>query len=199
VSGNFGRLGTGILDWLIPFGEYLPYPVAIALTFVMVMVFIERKTLAGKYAVALGSNFEGARLSGIRVNRFRLMLFVNAGLAAGIAGVLLASKSDSGQPSLAVGGWEFSVIVAAVLGGVSLSGGRGTVMGTFAGAAIVGVIQTALALKSIDTFWQYIILGAVLIVICALDVRLKEAVRSTRGAPPPAAPPAAIAKSEVLQ
>lgn len=175
VADNFSDIGTGDLEGKVPFGDHIPYNVAIAFVFVGLMIFIERKTLVGKYSVAMGSNFEGARLSGLRVNRLRVFLFVNAGLAAGIAGVLLNSKSNSGQPSLTTGGFEFAVIVAAVLGGVSLSGGQGTVIGTCAGAAIVGVIETGLALQNYNAFWRYIILGSVLIVIVAIDVRLKAA------------------------
>lgn len=175
VADNFSDIGTGDMEGKLPFGDYIPYNVAIAFVFVATMVFIERKTLVGKYSIAMGSNFEGARLTGLRVNRLRVFLFINAGFAAGIAGVLLNSKSNSGQPSLTTGGFEFAVIVAAVLGGVSLSGGQGTVIGTCAGAAIVGVIETGLALQNYNAFWRYIILGSVLIVIVAIDVRLKAA------------------------
>lgn len=175
VAKNFSDLGTGDMKGKIPFGDRIPYNVAIASVFVAIMIFVERKTLVGKYSVAMGSNFEGARLAGLRVNRLRIFLFVNAGFAAGIAGVLLNSKSASGQPSLTTGGYEFAVIVAAVLGGVSLSGGQGTVIGTCAGAAIVGVIETGLALQNYNAFWRYIILGAALVAIVAVDVRLKAA------------------------
>jgi ribose/xylose/arabinose/galactoside ABC-type transport system permease subunit len=179
VASDFSDLGTG------SFGGQLAYPVAIMLVIVAVMVLLERKTLLGKYSIAMGSNFEGARLSGIRVNRLRIGLFVMSGAAAGIAGVIDASRLASGQPSLYLG-FEFSVIVAAVLGGVSLAGGRGTIFGTCAGAAIVGVITTLLSLKGINAFWQYIIQGVMLVAICAIDELLKN--KKVRASTPPSAP-----------
>ena len=144
----------------------------IMIAVVVVFVFLERFTLLGKYTVALGSNFEGARLSGISVGRLRVLLFVLAGSATGLAGVLSASKLNSGQPTIGQG-FEFQVIVAAVLGGVSLAGGRGTVLGTTAGAAIVVVIGVALNINNINTFWQQIILGVLLVTVVALDVIFK--------------------------
>jgi len=163
---NFAKLGTGQLG-------SIPYSVLVMIGVVVVFVFLERFTLLGKYTVAMGSNFEGARLSGIRVDRLRFGLFILAGTAAGIAGIVVASRLDSGQPTLTTQGWEFQVIVAAVLGGVSLAGGRGTVLGTCAGAAIVVVISVALNQKGINPFWQLIIQGALLVAVVAIDTVVK--------------------------
>lgn len=166
TDSEFARLGTGQLGWL-------PYSVIVMIAVVAVAIFLERFTLLGKYTVAMGSNFEGARLSGIRVNRLRIGLFVLAGLTAGIAGIVVASRLDSGQPTLTTQGWEFQVIVAAVLGGVSLAGGRGTVLGTCAGAAIVVVISVALNQKGINPFWQLIVQGVLLVGVVAIDAIFK--------------------------
>lgn len=164
---RFGSLGSGDLHGV-------PYSVLIMLGVVLVFLFLERLTLLGRYTIAMGSNFEGARLSGIRVSRLRVGLFVLAGTTAGIAGVVLASRLNSGQPSLTTSGWEFQVIVAAVLGGVSLAGGRGTVLGTCAGASIVVVISVALNQKGINPFWQLIILGVLLVLVVALDTLFRS-------------------------
>jgi ribose/xylose/arabinose/galactoside ABC-type transport system permease subunit len=163
---NFSTLGTGSMGGI-------QYSVMMMIAVVVVFLFLERFTLLGKYTVALGSNFEGARLAGISVGRLRVLLFVLAGSATGLAGILSASKLNSGQPTIGQG-FEFQVIVAAVLGGVSLAGGRGTVLGTTAGAAIVVVIGVALNINNINTFWQQIILGFLLVTVVALDVIFKK-------------------------
>ena len=146
----------------------VPWTVVIMVVVVVCMLVLERFTVVGKYAVAVGSNFEGARLAGIRVNGFRMLLFAFAGIACAIAGVLYSSQLASGQPSVGTG-FEFSVIVAAVVGGVSLSGGRGTVLGTVAGAGMIGIIHVALNQNFVNPFWQQIIEGALLVVVVAID------------------------------
>jgi ribose/xylose/arabinose/galactoside ABC-type transport system permease subunit len=168
VSGTpaeFKVLGTGY------FGP-LPIAVLVMFLFVAIMVALEKFTLVGKYSVAMGSNYEGARLAGIPVGRLKILLFTLSGLAAGLAGVLVTSRLGSGVPNIGQG-VEFDVIVAAVLGGVSLAGGRGTVLATCAGAAMLVVIQSALNMKGVDVFWQLIITGVLLIGMVTLDVALR--------------------------
>jgi ribose/xylose/arabinose/galactoside ABC-type transport system permease subunit len=166
VSNSFSTLGEGSAGGI-------PYALMVMVAVVIVFVIIERKTLVGKFSVAIGSNFEGARLAGLRVDRIRVLLFVGSGLATGLAGMVVASRLDSGQPTVGTN-FEFEVIVAAVLGGVSLAGGRGTVLGVCVGAAIVGVIGNALDLLSIQSFWQEIIEGLILVIVVAIDVLLKK-------------------------
>lgn len=168
VSGTpaeFKVLGTGYLG-------PLPIAVLVMFAFVAVMVVLEKLALVGKYSVAMGSNYEGARLAGIPVGRLKVLLFTLSGLAAGLAGVLVTSRLGSGVPNIGQG-VEFDVIVAAVLGGVSLAGGRGTVLATCAGAAILVVIQSALNMNGVDVFWQLIITGILLIAMVTLDVVLR--------------------------
>lgn len=153
----------------------IPWIVIVMVVVVAIFVVLEKLTLVGKYSVAVGSNFEGARLSGIRVNGFRVLLFILASIACGIAGILYASQLTSGQPSIGTG-FEFSIIVAAVVGGVSLSGGRGTVIGSVVGAAIIGVIHVALNENFVNSFWQQIIEGVLLVGVVALDSLLQEAI-----------------------
>jgi ribose transport system permease protein len=165
VSNSFSTLGEGSTAGI-------PYALMVMVAVVVAFVVIERKTLVGKFSVAIGSNFEGARLAGLRVDRVRVLLFVASGAATGLAGMVVASRLDSGQPTVGTN-FEFEVIVAAVLGGVSLAGGRGTVLGVCVGAAIVGVIGNALDLLNIQSFWQEIIEGLILVVVVAIDVLLK--------------------------
>jgi ribose/xylose/arabinose/galactoside ABC-type transport system permease subunit len=168
VSGtmrDFRSLGTGY------FGA-IPIAILVMVVFVGACVFLEKLTLVGKYAVAMGSNFQGAKLAGVPVETQRILLFTLAGLASGLAGAMTASRLGVGVPSIG-DGMEFSVIVAAVLGGVSLAGGRGRVLATVAGAAILTIIRSALNMHGVNTFWQLIITGCLLIAMVALDVFLR--------------------------
>ena len=174
----------------------LPIAILVMVVFVLICVFLEKFTLVGKYAVAMGSNFEGAKLSGVQVDRHRIALFVLAGTASGLAGVLTASRLGVGVPTIGTG-MEFNVIVAAVLGGVSLSGGRGRVLATCAGAAILTVIRSALNIHGVNTYWQLVITGVLLVSMVTLDVVLRGGRdrpqwmnftrRTRRGGGPPAA------------
>jgi ribose/xylose/arabinose/galactoside ABC-type transport system permease subunit len=165
VSNSFGTLGEGSAG-------PIPYSLMVMVAVVAVFIFLERKTLMGKYSVAIGSNHEGSRLAGLRVDRIRVLLFVASGAATGLAGILVASRLDSGQPTVGTN-FEFEVIVAAILGGVSLAGGKGTVLGVCVGAAIVGVINNALDLLNVQPYWQEIVEGLILVVVVAVDVLVK--------------------------
>lgn len=184
VPPEFRALGTGFMG-------FVPIPVVLMLFTVVVFVLIQRRTLLGKHAVAIGSNLEAARLAGIRVNRVRVALFVISGAMAGFGGIIVASRLNSGQPNAGMG-FEFAVIVAAVLGGTSLSGGEGRVEGTLIGALIVGVLGNGLNLLGVRPFWQNVVEGVVLVVAVGLDLLLRRTrgvARSQEVAPNPLAPP----------
>lgn len=166
VPSEFRWLGTGF------FGP-IPIPVVIMVIVVVAFIIIQKRTLLGKYTFAIGSNVDAARLSGIRVNKVRIQVFVLAGGMAGLGGVILASRLNSGQPNAGLG-FEFAVIVAAVLGGTSLAGGEGRVSGTLVGALIVAVLGNGLNLLGVQTFWQNVVEGAVLILAVALDILLRK-------------------------
>ena len=183
VPLNWSSLGTGFT-----FG--LPTPALILGIVVVLLWIVQRYTLLGKYAVAVGSNFEAARLAGIRVDRVRIGLYVISGAAAGLGGIVLTSILNSGQPTAGVG-LEFDVIVAAILGGTSLTGGQGSVVGTLIGAMIVGTVNNGLNLLGVQTFWQTIVQGLILVVAVGLDVLVQrrrgrryriQALRTGRGA-----------------
>jgi len=173
VPSSFRRLGTG-------FWWNIPYPVLLMLIIVVAFVLVQRRTLLGKYAVAIGSNIEAAKLAGVRVNWVRIWIFVISGATAGFGGVLVASRLNSGQPSAGIG-FEFAVIVAAVLGGTSLAGGEGRVEATLMGALIIGFLANGLNLVGVSPFWQTLVEGIVLIAAVAAD-RLIRTVRRSRAA-----------------
>lgn len=174
VPSSFRRLGTG-------FWWKIPYPVVLMLIIVGIFIFIQRRTLLGKYAVAIGSNMEAAKLAGVRVNWVRVWIFAISGTTAGFGGILVASRLNSGQPSAGVG-FEFAVIVAAVLGGTSLAGGEGRVEGTLMGALIVGFLANGLNLVGVSPFWQTLVEGIVLIVAVGVDRLLGQGRRSKAAA-----------------
>jgi ribose transport system permease protein len=166
VPLEWSRLGTGFT-----FG--LPTPAVILFLVVLVLWLVMRFTLLGKYTVAVGSNFEAARLAGIPVNKVRIALYVISGAAAGLGGIVLTSLLNSGQPTAGVG-LEFDVIVAAILGGTSLTGGQGSVFGTLIGALIVGSLNNGLNLLGVQTFWQTIVQGCILVVAVGLDALVQR-------------------------
>jgi ribose/xylose/arabinose/galactoside ABC-type transport system permease subunit len=151
----------------------IPVPVIVMAAFILAMTLVARRTLLGKYARATGSNPVAARLSGVPTRAVPFVLFVLAGTAAGWGGVMVSSRVGGGYPTVGMG-FEFEVVVAAVLGGTSLAGGQGTVFGTFLGALIVGSLNNGLDLLGIPTFWQTVALGVVLLLAVGLDSVLKR-------------------------
>ena len=166
VPSDWSSLGTGFT-----FG--LPTPAIILAAVAVGLWIVQRYTLLGKYTVAVGSNFEAARLAGIPVDRVRVTLYVLSGAAAGIGGIVLSSILNSGQPTAGTG-LEFDVIVAAILGGTSLTGGQGSVLGTLVGAMIVGTVNNGLNLLGVQSFWQSIVQGLILVGAVALDALVQR-------------------------
>jgi ribose transport system permease protein len=131
-------------------------------------VFLNR-TRSGRAIYAVGGNESAAHLSGIHVKRTRLLAFILAGLAAGIAGVLMSARLNSGSPNYGVG-LELAAIAAAVIGGASLAGGYGNIISTLFGAVTVAVVQNGLNLNAVPAAWQNITLGAIIILAVGLDM-----------------------------
>jgi ribose/xylose/arabinose/galactoside ABC-type transport system permease subunit len=124
---------------------------------------------------AVGGNAEASRLSGINVERTRLIAFMLSGALAASAGILLAARLSVGDATTGQGE-ELNVIAAAVIGGVSLLGGKGSVVGLFAGAALIGVLLNAMVLTGVPAFWQQVVIGTTIIVAVLLDrVRVRFA------------------------
>lgn len=160
-SKEFTTLGNS--TWL-----GLKSPVWITAALVALFAFILNKTTFGRNVMAIGGNAEAARLSGINIVKTKMMVFMMQGLVAALAGVVIASRVTSGQPREAEG-MELQVISACVLGGVSLTGGVGTMTGVVVGVLIMGMIKNALQLRNVEQFYQLVIMGAVLLAAVIFD------------------------------
>ncbi len=146
----------------------IPTPVLVVVVVAVAVHVMLRYARLGRYVYAIGGNKESARLSGINVDWYTTLAFSLCGLLAGIAGVMLASRLVSGQPT-AGEGYELHAIAAAVIGGASLMGGEGTIAGTLVGAAIMAVLRNGCNLLDVDAFWQKIAIGAVIIAAVFYD------------------------------
>jgi len=158
---RFFRLGAGSL-----FGIGMPIWENLALF--LLFGWLLNYTVFGKNVLAIGGNSEAARLAGIEVARVKIAVFVMQGVAAGLAGVLLAARMSLGDPKTSQG-LELGVISACVLGGVSLAGGVASISGVLVGVLIMGSVQNAMSLLNVPTFYQYLIRGAILLAAVLFD------------------------------
>ena len=163
---GYSYIGTGYI-------LRVPIAVWIAAAFTLLYSFLERRTRLGKYSVAVGDNKQAAFLTGIPVAKIHFLLYALSGTMAGAAGVLLSSRLGVGLPTVGIG-FEFQVIVATILGGTSLLGGEGSVIGMAVGAIIVGVLNNGLNLLGVQSFWQTVVLGTVLVLAVSLDMSLRK-------------------------
>jgi ribose transport system permease protein/L-arabinose transport system permease protein len=170
-NAHFNAIGSGrLLDIPIPL-------LVLAVVSVIFMIFL-RYTDVGRNIYAMGGNPVAARLSGINLNRYRLGIYVLSGVIAGIAAIILTARTNSGQPASGSIGLEFQAITAAVLGGTALSGGKGTIMGTLLGVIVIGTLNNGMILMGIETFYQELARGVLLIVATLIQV---WQTRETRG------------------
>lgn len=161
LGGDFAQIGTGYFLGL-------PMPVWIAGVLVGLFVLITRKTRLGRYLYAVGGNERAAQLSGLNLRQIKIAVYALAGALAGIAGLLLTARLDSATPNAGIG-YELDSIAAVVIGGTSLSGGRGSVLGTVLGCLIIGVLNNGLVLLAVSPDWQLVIKGFVILAAVALD------------------------------
>lgn len=146
----------------------LPNAVLITLILAVVAYLVLNKTILGRITFAIGSNEEATRLSGVNTRRWKIFIYMFAGAFTGIAGVVLASRLDSAQPQLGVG-YELQAIAAVIIGGTSLLGGRGSILGTVIGALIMSVLINGLRIMSIQTEWQNVVVGIVILIAVFFD------------------------------
>jgi len=157
-----------ILGTVIP-GFDVPNAVLILFGSAIVASLILSKTILGRYCYAIGSNEKAVRLSGVNVIFWKTIIYTTAGLFIGIAGVVIASRLNSAQPSLGLG-YELDAIAAAVIGGTSLRGGEGTIMGTIIGAFIISILTNGLRIMSVPQEWQIVVTGFIVIFAVYLDI-----------------------------
>ena len=151
-------------------GYFLGVPIAIYAMLIIVVLFavFRNHTITGRRIFAMGGNAEATRISGINIKRLYILCYMLSGLTAAFAGIMNASKLGVSQPT-AGNGFEMDAIASVVIGGSSLSGGEGTVIGTIIGAAIIGVLRNALVLLKVDSYFQTLIIGSVIIVAVSID------------------------------
>ena len=161
LGAKFDYIGSG---WLLG----IPVLVWISALTIVVALIIVKKTPLGRYIYAIGGNEQAARLSGIHVSRVKIIVYTLAGILAAVGGIMVTSRLDSAQPNAGIN-YELDSIAAVVIGGTSLSGGRGTVMGTVLGAIIIGVLNNGLVLLDVSPFWQQVIKGSVILLSVIVD------------------------------
>lgn len=167
LGPSFASIGTG---------SYLRIPVLVWISGGLVVLFlvITKKTRFGRYLYAVGGNEQAARLSGLNVDRIKLWVYTLAGGLSAVAGLIATSRLDSAQPNAGTG-YELDSIAAVVIGGTSLSGGRGSIWGTVVGCMIIGVLNSGLVLLNVSPFWQQVVKGGVILIAVAID-RMRESV-----------------------
>jgi inositol transport system permease protein len=162
LTDGYNFIGQGDL-----FG--IPVPILLLVLMALVTHVLYSQTKFGKYVYAIGGNEQAARVSGINVGKYKMLMYVYAGFLAGLAGLVVSARIGSGQPGLGQG-YELDAIAAAVIGGASLSaGGIGTVAGTVVGALIIGVLNNILDLTNVSAYWQQIIKGCIIVGAVILD------------------------------
>ncbi|MFC7373922.1 ABC transporter permease [Brachybacterium sp. GCM10030268] len=146
----------------------IPNAVLVLLVAAVVAAVLMSRTLLGRYTMAIGSNREAAALAGVPIKKWLIIVYVVGGLFTGLAGVMISARLGSAQPATGMG-YELDAIAAVVIGGTSLSGGRGTIVGTVIGALIISVLTNGLQILSIPQEWQDVLLGAVILVAVFID------------------------------
>ena len=165
----FREMAMGsILGRIIP-GFEVPNAVLIMFGAAIVANLILTRTILGRYTFALGSNEEATRLSGVNVAAWKTAVYTLCGLFAGLAGVLIAARLNSAQPALGAG-YELDAIAAVVIGGTSLSGGEGSILGTIIGAFIISTLTNGLRILSVPQEWQIVITGCIVILAVYIDI-----------------------------
>ncbi|REJ25481.1 ribose ABC transporter permease [Caldibacillus debilis] len=169
-----GRPITGFSDSvafkMIGRGYFLgvPVPVYIMLAIFLILYLVLKKTTFGRGVYAVGGNEEASRLSGLNVDRIKIGVYTISGLLSAFAGIILTSRLNSAQPTAGIS-YELDAIAAVVIGGTSLSGGRGRIVGTLIGTLIIGVLNNGLNLLNVSSFYQQVVKGGVILLAVLLD------------------------------
>ncbi|MFC7395450.1 ABC transporter permease [Scopulibacillus cellulosilyticus] len=162
-SFSFQLIGKGYF-W------YIPFPVIWMFIAFVILLFILKKTTAGRGIYAVGGNEEASILSGVKANRIKIFVYTVTGILSAFAGMILTSRLNSADPNAGTS-YELDAIAAVVIGGTSLSGGRGWIFGTFIGSLIIGVLNNGLNLLDVSPFFQQVVKGVVILIAVLLDRR----------------------------
>ncbi len=158
---GFDFIGTGSL-------LHVPFTIVSLVLFAAAAIYLAKKTAFGRRIYAVGGNERAAELSGVRVNRIKMGVYVISGICAAMTGLLITSQLNAAFPDTA-NSYELTAIAAVVLGGTSLFGGRGTIGGTIIGAFVIGFLSDGLVLVGVSEFWQMVAKGSVIVAAVALD------------------------------
>jgi ribose transport system permease protein len=161
LGPKFGFIGTGTLLGV-------PMPIWISAMLVVVFYIVLKNTRLGRYIYAVGGSEKATAFSGINVNRVKLWVYVLAGVLAAVAGLIITARLDAADPKAGLS-YELDSIAAVVIGGTSLSGGRGSIFGTVLGCLIIGVLNNGLFMLGVSPFWQLVVKGFVILVAVAVD------------------------------
>lgn len=164
--GSISEIGQGKIF------NFLPYSILVMLVVALFSYILLKKTRFGRYIYAVGGNKEAAIASGIKVNAVIFKTYLIHGILVGLAGVLYMTRLNSGQPAEGVA-LEFDAITAAVIGGTSFTGGIGSIPGTIAGSIIIGIIKNVLNLMRVQSYYQQIITGFIIVLAVIIDIRTK--------------------------
>lgn len=163
LGEGFYFIGNGYIG---PF----PFPVILVIMAFLLAHYVLNETRLGRYIYAVGSNEEAAKLTGINTKYIQLVVYIISGFTAALSGIIITSRLNSAPPTAGTGA-ELDAIAAVVLGGTSLAGGQGTIVGTFIGALIIGVLNNGLNLLNVSSYYQQLAKGAVILIAVLLDKR----------------------------
>ena len=151
-------------------GYVLGIPLSLLIMIISYIVFhlISKYTVFGRQVYMIGGNPQASFLAGIKVNFMRFRIYLLNGFMAGVSGILLSAQTGSGMPNAAAT-YNMTALSAVILGGAALTGGKGTIFGTFLGSMVIAVLQNGMTLLSIGSYWQDIIIGLVLILAVSID------------------------------
>jgi ribose transport system permease protein len=166
IPAKFRFLGQGMLG-------LVPVPVIIMLVITAIFAYVLKFTPYGRHIYAIGGNELASRLVGIRVIRIKISVYAISGMLSALAGIIFVSRMNAGQPTIGPS-WLMPSVTAAIIGGTTLSGGEGTVVGTIIGAIFMGVLANGIVLLDISAYWERVIIGAVVVAAVIIDILRKR-------------------------
>jgi ribose/xylose/arabinose/galactoside ABC-type transport system permease subunit len=165
-----GNEALGNEGWSFFGSRTLGVPVGLIILFILAIIFaiLLKKTSFGWHVFAIGGNEKAAKLSGVKVNKVKILVYMISGICSAIVGIIASSQLAASHPATGES-WEMNAIAAAVLGGTSMAGGVGTIGGTIVGAFVIGVINDGMVMCGVSEFWQMVIKGLVIVVAVIVD------------------------------